>query len=223
MMDALEGLMRDRRIPHCQGMSCPPVLDAGHIFFILIAVNYTESDHEADRLPKQGAITHACIVVRSVQILGVRRAEFLQYVIATRTRSLQLLRDVRNHWGFTLLMLMRMYYLKEFQALQLFISEKPDYAIDGLHEAEWLAIDDLIKVLLPAHAFQQRLSYEKTPTLCDYLPSFQMVIDKWRDLKQEVPLLDQEGIIDAEIEKMEEYEERASSVPVYILATLDAK
>jgi len=37
------------------------------------------------------------------------------------------------------------------------------------------------------HAFQQRLSSEKTPTLCDTIPSFEAMVQKWVEKQEEDP------------------------------------
>ncbi|KAK1223442.1 hypothetical protein PQX77_013681 [Marasmius sp. AFHP31] len=71
-----------------------------------------------------------------------------------------------------------------------------------------------------SQSFQQRLSKEKTPTPCDYLPSFAAVIARWEKLNNELPHFKTAGIIDAGIHKLQSYQEKATTVPVYVLAMI---
>jgi hypothetical protein len=53
------------------------------------------------------------------------------------------------------------------------------------------------------HAFQQRLSAEATPTLCEALPAFESMKRVWDVQKGEMP--DAAPIINAGLDKLEEY------------------
>jgi len=66
------------------------------------------------------------------------------------------------------------------------------------------------------HAFQQRLSYEKTPTLCDALPAFKAMIRIWKDHMYNHP--ETTTIIHQGIQKLETYESYAEEIPAYVLA-----
>lgn len=66
------------------------------------------------------------------------------------------------------------------------------------------------------HAFQQTLSAEKTPTLCNSLPSFKAMIAVWEDMKIKMPSY--AHVIDAGIAKLEDYEERTSLAPAHVLS-----
>ena len=66
------------------------------------------------------------------------------------------------------------------------------------------------------HAFQQKLSSEKTPTLCEALPSFQRMITTWEQYKQDMPEYAQ--IIEAGLSKLQTYFNLAIQVPAYQLA-----
>jgi len=66
------------------------------------------------------------------------------------------------------------------------------------------------------HAFQQKLSTEKTPTLCYALPFFQSVITNWEKMKVEHPEL--RRIINPAIAKLTTYQYRIGDVPAYALA-----
>lgn len=64
------------------------------------------------------------------------------------------------------------------------------------------------------HAFQQRLSSETTPKLCDAIPSFEAMKVKWTNQKAEMPNM--APIIDAGLKKLEYYRERLDLVPAYV-------
>jgi len=66
------------------------------------------------------------------------------------------------------------------------------------------------------HAFQQKLSAEKTPTLGDALPSYLAMEMRWEALKTELPIYAE--IIDKGLEKLEHYRVRTELVPAYGLA-----
>ena len=66
------------------------------------------------------------------------------------------------------------------------------------------------------HAFQQRLSSEKTPTLCEALPSFEAMKNVWTQQKTTNP--EMASIINAGLDKLEDYRDRAELVPAYVLA-----
>lgn len=66
------------------------------------------------------------------------------------------------------------------------------------------------------HAFQQRLSAEKTPTLCEALPAFEAMKKKWEEQQVENP--ESAYIIDAGLDKLETYRDCAALVPAYVLA-----
>jgi hypothetical protein len=64
------------------------------------------------------------------------------------------------------------------------------------------------------HAFQQRLSSDTTPILCDTIPAFEAMKSVWNKQKAEMPNV--AHIIDAGLKKLEEYRERANLVPTYV-------
>lgn len=71
------------------------------------------------------------------------------------------------------------------------------------------------------HAFQQKLSAEKTPTLAYAIPSFEAMILQWSEMKL---ALANEGcdelcaLIDVSIQKLEDYQEWTDMSPAYVLA-----
>jgi hypothetical protein len=66
------------------------------------------------------------------------------------------------------------------------------------------------------HAFQQKLSVEKTPTLCNALPAFEAMITKWERMQLEYPQI--AHIIQKGLDKLGSYQERFERVPAYVLA-----
>ncbi|KIK49881.1 hypothetical protein GYMLUDRAFT_124374, partial [Collybiopsis luxurians FD-317 M1] len=53
------------------------------------------------------------------------------------------------------------------------------------------------------HLFQQCLSAEKTPTLCDTIPAFEAMFAKWSNLQHTYPQLS--GALEAGLEKLQDY------------------
>ena len=66
------------------------------------------------------------------------------------------------------------------------------------------------------HAFQQQLSYEKTPTLCDAIPSFEAMSAKWEEYQYNNPAM--ANIVQPGLNKLEAYKEHAELVPAYVVA-----
>ncbi|KAI0042416.1 hypothetical protein FA95DRAFT_1500126, partial [Auriscalpium vulgare] len=133
-----------------------------------------------------------------------------------RFGDLQLLRDVDTRWSSTLLMIDRAILLSG--AINKF-SESPEFARSWkyyLTDAEWEALSMYRGILEVPHAFQQRLSHEKTPTLANALPAFEAMISVWSEQMHETPVL--AGIITKGITKLMGYRERVDAVPAYTLA-----
>ena len=66
------------------------------------------------------------------------------------------------------------------------------------------------------HAFQQRLSAEKTPTLCYALPSFEGLKSKWEEYQEDHP--ETAHIVQPGLDKLADYHTRAGLVLAYVLA-----
>ena len=64
------------------------------------------------------------------------------------------------------------------------------------------------------HAFQQQLSSDTTPTLCDAIPPFEAIKSVWNKQKVEMPNV--AHIINAGLDKLDEYRERIDLVPSYV-------
>ncbi len=66
------------------------------------------------------------------------------------------------------------------------------------------------------HNFQEQLSAEKTPTLCDALPAFEAVVTLWEAQRAKYPLL--APAIQSGLHKLSEYSALARTVPAHMLA-----
>ncbi|KAJ7764720.1 hypothetical protein B0H16DRAFT_1883353 [Mycena metata] len=87
-----------------------------------------------------------------------------------------------------------------------------------LGDLEWQALEAFKKILEVPHAFQQKLSAEKTPTLGNALPAFEAMIKKWEQMQVDYPEL--ADIIQKGLDKLGTYQERVERVPAYVLAML---
>ena len=67
-----------------------------------------------------------------------------------------------------------------------------------------------------SHAFQQHLSYEKTPTLCNAIPSFEALKSKWEEHQVLHPKT--AHIVQPGLDKLANYRGRTELVPAYVLA-----
>lgn len=66
------------------------------------------------------------------------------------------------------------------------------------------------------HAFQQRLSDEKTPTLCNAIPAYEALARQWE--KHQVQHPETREIVQKGLDKLNEYNNRMKMVPEYVLA-----
>ena len=66
------------------------------------------------------------------------------------------------------------------------------------------------------HAFQQWLSYEKTPTLCHAIPAFEAMLNIWQRYQQSQP--ETADIVENGLDKLRDYIDRLDNVPAYTIA-----
>ena len=66
------------------------------------------------------------------------------------------------------------------------------------------------------HAFQQWLSYEKTPTLCHAIPAFEAMLNIWGRYQQSHP--ETADIVENGLDKLRDYIDRLDNVPAYTIA-----
>ena len=66
-------------------------------------------------------------------------------------------------------------------------------------------------------AFQQKLSAEKTPTLCNTFLAFDVMVSVWKELQESMgePYID---IIQAGINKLDAYHNWAEVIPAYAIS-----
>jgi len=83
---------------------------------------------------------------------------------------------------------------------------------------EWDALISCRNILEIPHAFQQILSFESTPTLGDAIPAYEAMANAWKKYQTANPLL--APIVEAGLEKLGGYRDRAEVVPAYTLAML---
>jgi hypothetical protein len=63
------------------------------------------------------------------------------------------------------------------------------------------------------------LSFEKTPTLCHAVPTFENLVRRWEEHRDdsETPAKFY-NVIQAGLDKLEDYQERTDDVPAYVIA-----
>ncbi|KAK7030041.1 hypothetical protein R3P38DRAFT_2775478 [Favolaschia claudopus] len=154
--------------------------------------------------------------VRVIRASSLRRQYFSEVLKALQQKDLQLLRDVDTRWSSTLLMIDRAILLR--LAIDKFLDDAqfPDLVKYKLSDTEWEALDIFRRILAVPHAFQQKLSGEKTPTLGNALPAFEAMISQWEKQKAQYP--EATHIIQRGIDKLTTYRERVENVPAYILS-----
>ncbi|KAJ7886634.1 hypothetical protein B0H14DRAFT_2563309 [Mycena olivaceomarginata] len=153
-------------------------------------------------------------IIRQIRSSSLRRQFFSEVLKALNLKDLELLLDVITRWSSTLLMIERALDLHEASDIHQF-AELDKYALD---DDEWKALGVFKKVLAVPHAFQQRLSAEKTPTLSNALPAFEAMISVWERIQPENPEV--ADIIQKGLDKLGTYQERMDRVPAYTLAML---
>lgn len=128
------------------------------------------------------------------------------------------------------------FLIKEpFQAITLFLENDVFRELRkfALSDAEWMALDAFREILevralqqyisqlfiksnkIP-HAFQQILSFESTPTLCDALPAYSAFESAWKEYQDIHPEV--APFIEHGLDKLEIYRARTELVPAYVLA-----
>ncbi|KAF9490016.1 hypothetical protein BDN71DRAFT_1369145, partial [Pleurotus eryngii] len=123
--------------------------------------------------------------VPPIWVSSLQQQYFKQVPEALHNKNLQLLYDVETQSSSTLLMIDHALLLHE--AIDRFLM-KSDFAELQQHQlstSEWEALKAFKCVLQVPHTFQQHLSGEKTPTLCDAIPAFKAMMRVWKSLQNE--------------------------------------
>jgi hypothetical protein len=94
--------------------------------------------------------------------------------------------------------------------------EHSDIADLVLDDMDLQVLSDIRKFLNVFHTAQQIVSAEKTPTLSIVILIYERLISMLTDLKKHIPNL--VYAIDASIDKLREYMEKARSTKMYVLA-----
>ncbi|KAJ7809475.1 hypothetical protein B0H14DRAFT_3759706 [Mycena olivaceomarginata] len=211
-----------RCFPHVVHLACQAILKA------ITDMNFADSDAtpfepsgnvattfmdaiDRDPIATLRAISSSVIFLQTlVQIRSssLRRHFFSDVLKSLQLKDLELLRDVITRWSSTLLMIDRGLLLRPFEELRKF----------NLGDEEWAALEVFKKILDVPHAFQQKLSAEKTPTLCNALPAFEAMINKWQQMQLDNP--ETADIIQKGLDKLGSYQDRLEHVPAYILAMI---
>ncbi|KAF7372180.1 HAT family dimerization domain-containing protein [Mycena venus] len=157
-------------------------------------------------------------IVRQIRTSSLRRQFFSDILKSLKLKDLELLRDVVTRWSSTLLMIDRGLLLRP--AIDDFLSSNQVEELRKfkLGDEEWKALEVFKKILDVPHAFQQKLSAEKTPMLCHALPAFEAMIKKWEQMQLENP--ETADIIQQGLDKLGSYQERLERVPAYTLAMI---
>jgi len=82
--------------------------------------------------------------------------------------------------------------------------------------SQWSALSIILNDFQVPHAFQQQLSSEKTPTLCNAFPAFEGMKQVWKEHQVEHP--ETCNIVQEGLDKLDDYRDRADHVPAYVLA-----
>ncbi|KAF8979823.1 hypothetical protein BDQ17DRAFT_1215276, partial [Cyathus striatus] len=125
--------------------------------------------------------------------------------------NLQLLRDADTQWSSTLLMIEQAIMLHQFVSLPDFNAAHKQHI---LTDSKWKALGIFQDILLVPHAFQQKLSAEKTPTLCNVIPTFKNM--EVTEHAHDGP--DTSQIVQAGLDKLSSYFECIELVPAYVLS-----
>ncbi|RXW21072.1 hypothetical protein EST38_g4780 [Candolleomyces aberdarensis] len=214
---------RDNRIwcfPHITNLACKAVLGA-ITNTKLAGVDDDEGDPEKEPIltaPDRDIIAHTRTLIRVIRSSSLRRDRFanIQRSLYPDRHVLELIRDVDTRWSSTLLMIERFVKLESVNKM---ISTNRELQKYHLHDFEWETLDAYINILRIPHAFQQKLSHEKIPTLYQALPHFHRMIAAWQSKKAVMPRY--RTVIDAGIAKLEEYLDEIDDIPAYTLAIHD--
>ncbi|KAJ4496040.1 hypothetical protein C8J55DRAFT_413443 [Lentinula edodes] len=130
-------------------------------------------------------------------------------------RVVVLLRDVDTRWSSIFFMVDR--FLELYPAVERFINENS--AFDSVmlpNNVDLIVLNDIRKYLHAFHCVQEAASAEKTPTLAIVLPLYEELIEILKAMKMKLPNLSH--VIDASLQKLFEYVNKARSTRVYALA-----
>ncbi|KAJ3570662.1 hypothetical protein NP233_g4249 [Leucocoprinus birnbaumii] len=152
----------------------------------------------------------------AVHSSSLRRQYFSDICRTLYKKDIQLIRDVDTCWSSTLYMIERAVSLRAVITQFLEIPEFSDLRHYTISDAEWKGLEIFTQVLSVPDAFQHRLSGAKTPTLSEAIPAFEAMIYKWKHQQTVHPEIS--SIIQAGIDKLTVYHQRAQDIPAYIVS-----
>ncbi|PBK90095.1 hypothetical protein ARMGADRAFT_934806, partial [Armillaria gallica] len=145
------------------------------------------------------------------------REHFLSVVKQILQKELQVILDTDTRWSSTRLMIDRALILRT--SIETFLASEKFQDLtrtNHLSKEDWDLLFGMNDVLSVSHDFQHQLSAEKTPTLCDAIPSFKAVLTLWEEDLQKYPHLSH--AIQAGLSKLMNYMKCMKDVPAYTLA-----
>ncbi|KIJ98155.1 hypothetical protein K443DRAFT_133553 [Laccaria amethystina LaAM-08-1] len=193
-----------RCFPHIVNLACKAVIAA-----------LARSDYGSTTGDHTDPISTLHALVRAVRASSLRCQHFSE-ICEKYDLDLQLLRDV-TRWSSTLYMIERALHLEKPLDNICSSGEFQDLEKYKLSSEEWDGLAAAQEILMVLEAFQQKLSAEKTPTLCNALPAFDTMVSVWNELQESMDEL-YFDIIQAGIDKLDAYHNRAELVPAYMIS-----
>ncbi|KIJ97832.1 hypothetical protein K443DRAFT_104953, partial [Laccaria amethystina LaAM-08-1] len=205
--------------PHVVNLACQAVLGALTNLDYAREPRTNEEQTSFLEAVEKDPIATLRALIRTIRASSIRRQQFSQIVKTFMGKDLQLLHDVDTRWSSALLMIERALVLEQCIESFLSVPEFQDLR-DKYHlsDDEWNALSVTREILLVPFAFQQRLSAQKTPTLCDAIPSFEAMIRTWKAMQVEYFAGPESDVIEKGLDKLTVYLERAELVPVYVIS-----
>ncbi|TFK41471.1 hypothetical protein BDQ12DRAFT_599653, partial [Crucibulum laeve] len=183
-----------RHFPHIVNLACQAILGA-----------ITNMDYAVENAEHFDPTSRGCDLIATIHTIHASSLCHDQFSKIQRDLSTkkvwELLHDVSTQWSSTQLMIEQALQLQ--RPIEIFLSCVCEFHKYKISDAEWEILEAYKTILSVPHAFQQKLSAEKMPTLCEALPSFQRMILVWNQLKNDMPAYS--DVIDAGIQKLEDY------------------
>ncbi|KDR68045.1 hypothetical protein GALMADRAFT_1354835, partial [Galerina marginata CBS 339.88] len=199
-----------RCFPHIVNLACKAILAA------LAKTDYFIDDDAPDIDEYGDPIVSLRNLIRAIWASSLRRQHFSD-LAKKYGFELQLLRDVDTRWSSALYMIERALLLEK--PLDAFCASRDFHDLKKyqLTPEQWDILAIVQEILLVPDAFQQKLSAEKTPTLCNALPSFDAMVHIWKNQQKQFgyPFSD---IIQEGIDKLDAYHSRIELVPAYVIS-----
>ncbi|PPQ97649.1 hypothetical protein CVT26_002438 [Gymnopilus dilepis] len=185
-------IRRIRCFPHVVNLACQAVIK-------VIGIEMSKGVATGTFLDKvtEDPIGRLRALIRTIRASSLRREAFSKLSKEQFVQELQLLRDMEVIFKF-------LAPGGDFDELRRY----------ELSEDDWKAFLDILSI---PHAFQQALSSEKTPILCNTISHFHAIIQVWKEYQAEHPseLFD---VVQAGIDKLQDYYDVTSANPTYIMA-----